>query len=52
VIDRFHAQPITPIYERRPPLWFLDEVTEEMRLVGVVETLDAALGYDAAVVGL
>lgn len=46
-----HTKPISAVDQGRPSLGFFDKVTEEMRL-GVVEHLDAALGYDATVIGL
>lgn len=43
---------IPPVDEGRPALELLDEVAEEMRLVRVVQLLDAAFGDYAAVVCL
>lgn len=38
---RIHAY-ITTIYKRRTPLRLIDEVAEEMRLVGKVQPLNAS----------
>lgn len=51
MLDSIHPQPIAPIYERRPPLWFFHKVPEEMWL-REIQPLNAPFGNNAAVVGL
>lgn len=43
---------ITPINQGGSPLDFFHEVTEEMRFIGIVETLDTPFGHNAATVRL
>jgi hypothetical protein len=43
---------VAPVDEGGSALELLDKEAEEMRLVGIVQTLDATFRYDAAVVCL
>jgi hypothetical protein len=43
---------VTPINQRGSPLELLDEVAEEVGLVGIVNLLDTSFGCDAAAVCL
>ena len=45
-------QMVASVDQGSSPLELVDEETEEMRLIGIVETLDTSLGDDAAAVRL
>jgi len=51
-VDNVHPEVVAPVDERSSPLELLDEVAEEMGLVGVVQLLDAPLRDYATVVCL
>lgn len=50
-IDDMEAEVVAPVDQRGSALGLVDEEAEEMRLIWVVQTLNASLGHDAAVVG-
>lgn len=51
-INCSEPQPVASIDKWCPSLEFADKETKEMRLVGVVEALDTALGGYAPIIGL
>lgn len=46
------TQMVAPVDQRGPPLELIDEKPEEMRFIGIVETLDTSLGDNTATVRL
>jgi hypothetical protein len=51
-IDDMHSKEIASVDKRRSPLKLLDEVTEEVRLVGIIQLFHAPFGYYTAIVCL
>lgn len=52
MFDSSHTQPVSPVYQRRSSLEFLDKVAQEAVIIFVVDLLDASLGDYTAIVGL
>jgi hypothetical protein len=46
------ATHITTVYERRTPLRLLDKISEEVRFVGEIKTLDTSFGDNATIIRL
>lgn len=51
-IDNVQSEVIASIDEGSPPLELLDEIAEEVRLIGVIQLLDASFRDNTAVVRL
>jgi hypothetical protein len=52
MINCFHSQPVPAINKWRASLKLLDKISEEMRLIWVVDPFHAPFGDNAAVISL